>query len=218
MSGVLFPSEEPRFRTVMMDPPWPERGGGQVKRGADRHYQLLDKPGAREVPEILRTVLACPLWRPYSDAAHLYTWSTDNYLPAALWLIERLGFDFKRTFPWIKTGATADLDNLDEADLRAGIGQYARGQHELLLFAVRGEGMSPLVYQPRRDIGSVIAAPHEREGGRIVHSRKPVASYQRIEARSKGPYAEIFARRGRPGWESWGNEVDAPGTALGSVA
>jgi len=32
------------FRTIMMDPPWLERGGGQVKRGADRHYPLLPTP------------------------------------------------------------------------------------------------------------------------------------------------------------------------------
>lgn len=32
-------------------------------------------------------------------------------------------------------------------------------------------------------------------------------SYALIESRSRGPYAEIFARSHRAGWESWGNEV-----------
>ncbi len=204
----LFPDLEPRFRTILMDPPWPERGGGKVKRGADRHYDLLDQPGARTVPKILGVVRNCPLWRPYPDASHLWMWVTDNYLPAGLWLIDQLGFDFKRTFPWVKTSGATELDDLDEEDLRSGIGQYGRGEHELMLFATKGEGMSSLVYQDNRSVGSVIVAPHEcGPDGKRIHSRKPLASYQRIEARSKGPYAEIFGRRELPGWSAWGNEL-----------
>jgi len=26
------------WRTALIDPPWPEQGGGKIKRGADRHY------------------------------------------------------------------------------------------------------------------------------------------------------------------------------------
>ncbi|MDR7574352.1 MAG: MT-A70 family methyltransferase [Armatimonadota bacterium] len=39
------------------------------------------------------------------------------------------------------------------------------------------------------------------------HSRKPDVVYQLIEAMYDGPYAELFARRRRPGWEVWGDEV-----------
>jgi N6-adenosine-specific RNA methylase IME4 len=207
VSADLFPEETPRFRTILMDPPWPERGGGRIKRGADRHYDLLDTPGARTVPHVLAVVRSSPLWRPMPDS-HLYCWVTDNYLPAGLWLIEALGFRYVRTFPWVKTGGATAIEALDQGDLVAGIGQYARGEHELLLFAVHGDGMAETVYQPRRDIGSVIVAPHERDAaGKRIHSRKPSASYERIEARSKGPYAEIFGRIVRPGWEAWGNEI-----------
>lgn len=200
------------FRTFSIDVPWSEKGGGRIKRGADRHYKLLDKPGCKTVPDALRVIQSCPLWRP-AENAHLWLWVTDNYLIAGLWLIDQLGFRYIRTFSWIKTGGTTDIDDLEEDDLRSGIGQYGRGQHELLLFAVRGKGMSPDVYQERRDVGSVIVAPHERDPvtGKIIHSRKPTASYEKIEARSKGPYAEIFSRRGRPGWSSWGNEFTSEG-------
>ena len=208
MSGYLFSTLAPRFRTFNIDPPWPERGGGKIKRGADRHYDLLDQPGCKTVPGILKVIRGCPLWLPYPDASHMYMWATDNYLEAALWLIAQLGFNYQRAFPWVKTSGATGLDDLDDEDLRSGIGQYARGQHELLLFATCGEGMSPAVYQDRRDIGSVIVAPHECNAeGKRIHSRKPLESYRRIEARSKGPYAEIFARRNLPGWTSWGNEV-----------
>lgn len=210
MTADLF-SDGPLFRTTLIDPPWPERGGGKVKRGADRHYDLLDKPGCTTVPNILSVIRQSPLWRPTGDAGHLWCWVTDNYLIAGLWLIAQLGFKFKRTFQWVKTDD--DADDVDEEDtdddLHAGIGQYARGCHEMLLFCVAGSGKSPLVYQDNRSVKSVIYAPRERDAaGKVVHSRKPLRSYERIEQRSKGPYAELFARRDRDGWSSWGSAID----------
>ena len=211
----LFAGLAPRYRTIEMDPPWPEKGGGRVKRGADRHYGVLDKPGCKTVPQILSVIRGCPLWLPYPDAAHLWCWVTDNYLEAGLWLIYQLGFAYKRTFPWIKVRNPVALDDVDEAELVSGIGQYGRGEHELLLFATKGAGMSPLVYQDRRDVGSVLVAPHERgPDGKRIHSRKPRRSYELIEARSKGPYAEIFGRIRRPGWDAWGDELDEDEAAL----
>jgi len=39
------------------------------------------------------------------------------------------------------------------------------------------------------------------------HSHKPEEQYAVIERCSPGPYLELFARRKRPGWQVWGNEV-----------
>ena len=39
------------------------------------------------------------------------------------------------------------------------------------------------------------------------HSRKPDEQYAKIERLYDGPYLELFARRARPGWDVWGNEV-----------
>jgi hypothetical protein len=30
-----------RYGTIFTDPPWPERGSGRIKRGADRYYPLM---------------------------------------------------------------------------------------------------------------------------------------------------------------------------------
>lgn len=35
----MFPQGQ--YKTIYIDPPWPERGGGKIKRGADRHYALM---------------------------------------------------------------------------------------------------------------------------------------------------------------------------------
>ena len=39
------------------------------------------------------------------------------------------------------------------------------------------------------------------------HSTKHQAFYTLVESCSPGPYLEMFARRGRDGWVSWGGEL-----------
>ncbi|MGH8580658.1 MAG: MT-A70 family methyltransferase [Gammaproteobacteria bacterium] len=39
------------------------------------------------------------------------------------------------------------------------------------------------------------------------HSRKPEAFYQRVESLCPGSKLELFARRPRTGWSSWGDEI-----------
>jgi N6-adenosine-specific RNA methylase IME4 len=56
-------------------------------------------------------------------------------------------------------------------------------------------------------------APGRRQTNLIAtrkreHSRKPDELYPIIEACSPGPFIELFARGSRPGWASWGQEVE----------
>lgn len=221
------------FRTAQLDPPWMERGGGKSVRGAQRHYPLLP------TPKILEVVSECPYFQ-FEEHAHMFMWVTDNFMKDGFWLMENLGFTFVRTFQWVKvkgkprkldfeTGWAVDPDHKPgclmattiwpkkvpctcgaDIELRYGIGQYARGAHEMMLFGIRGKGLDPSVYSGRRDIPSAFFAPVPRDANnKRIHSRKPDAAYELIEARSKGPYLEMFARRELPGWTSWGNEVEA---------
>lgn len=167
------------FKTVVLDPPWLERGGGKIKRGADRHYALVktsDLPGV---------ITGCPHWGEVQSDAHMYMWVTNNFLPDGMWLMSQLGFTYKTNVAWVKQ--------------RMGLGQYFRGKHELCLFGVRGDAYS--VRTDDRTISSVIAADRGK------HSKKPDAFMELVEKRSKGPYLEVFARRERENWTSWGNEV-----------
>ena len=169
------------YRTILMDPPWYETGGGKIKRGADRHYPLV------KTPDLPRVILQAPDWKP-ADNCHLWMWATANHLPDALWLIAALGFTYKTNVVWTKSG-------------RPGLGQYFRIQHEHLLFAVRGKG-----YAVKTDDRTIRSHIHAARGR---HSQKPEASYQMIEARSHGPRLEMFARLERLGWDVWGNESGA---------
>ena len=40
------------------------------------------------------------------------------------------------------------------------------------------------------------------------HSRKPDEFYRRVERYCDGPFADLFARERRPGWDAWGDQID----------
>lgn len=125
-------------------------------------------------------------------SAHLYLFATNTFLPAGLAVMDALGFRYVTNVVWTKE--------------HFGIGQYFRGQHELCLFGVRGSGYE--VRTDARDLSSIVRADHRRdERGQRVHSGKPDAFFDLVEARSKGPYLEMFARRAREGWDAWGNQA-----------
>jgi len=174
-SDILEP-----IRTVVIDPPWMERGGGKCKRGADRHYKLL-KP-----PEIIREITQCDLWNRLDDNVHMYLWATNSFLPKGMQVMESLGFRYVTNVCWVKD--------------RIGLGQYFRGKHELCLFGVRGNGT--YCRTQSRNIPSTI------EAKKTTHSRKPDEFYKMVENRSTGPYLDMFARDRRPGWIVWGDEID----------
>ena len=80
-----------------------------------------------------------------------------------------------------------------------GQGHYFRQQHEVLLLAVRGAMPTP---STAARVSSVIQAPRGR------HSEKPESVYEIIEAMYPGlPKVELFARKRRPGWTAWGDQI-----------
>lgn len=167
------------YKTILMDPPWAEYGGGKIKRGADRHYPLI-----RDVSAIVNlVVLWSGYWNPDPEGCHLYCWVTNNHLKQGLELVEQLGFSYVTNLVWVKD--------------RIGLGQYFRGQHELCLFARMGQTMLPR----DRTVPTVILEPRRQ------HSQKPEGLVAAIERVSPGPYLELFARAPRAGWDVWGNEV-----------
>jgi len=169
-----------KFHTVVVDPPWQERGGGRIKRGADKHYQVLS------VPNIIRIIHQCPHWNSINDNAHLYLWATNSFLPQGLKVMEALGFRYITNVCWAKNSI--------------GLGQYFRGKHELCLFGVRGKGVS--IRTDDKTIASVINAK------KTIHSKKPDAFYTMVEKRSHGPYLDMFSRQHRNNWVVWGDNIN----------
>jgi len=170
-TGITIPV---LYGTIVADPPWNEQGGGRIKRGADRHYPLM------KTPQIIEAILQADIWNPANDC-RLYLWTTNNFLPDGLHVMQALGFRYITNIAWIKD--------------RIGLGQYHRGQHELCLLGVRG-----------RTVGKV-KPPTVIHAKRTEHSRKPEEFYIMIESCSPGPRLEMFARSSRPGWTTWGDEI-----------
>ena len=166
------------YKTILADPPWLERGAGKIKRGADRHYPLM------KTDDIIKYMKQIPI----DDNAHLYLWTTNNFLKDGLRVVEELGFRYVTNVVWVKD--------------RIGLGQYLRGQHELCLFAVKGKVPYKIIDGKRVTESSVINAK------RTKHSKKPDEIYSKVEHISYPPFLEVFAREQRDGWDRIGNEVE----------
>jgi len=168
-----------KYKTIYADPPWLERGGGKIKRGADRHYPLMKTADIKALPV---EALA-------EDNAHLYLWVTNNFLMDGLEVMKAWGFRYVTTITWAKD--------------RIGLGQYFRGQTEHILFGVKGNLPYKLNAEGKRQQGTTLV-----EAKRTEHSVKPEEFRKMIEKVSYAPYVELFARRPADGWSVWGNQVE----------
>src|SRR3990167_2241422 len=95
------------------------------------------------------------------------------------------GFRYRQTLVWHKA---------DPAPLT---GSVTSNGAEFLLVAVRGNPPCK-----KRLPSAVIKLPMTKK-----HSKKPVEWQWLIEQTEDGPRLELFARRKRPGWHVWGNEI-----------
>ncbi len=128
-----------------------------------------------------------------APSAHLWIWGVNRTLGATYEVAEAWGFTPMSLLTWCKPGP--------------GMGYYLRNNTEHAVFATRGKPMVP----DEALISSWYRWPRRR------HSEKPDEFFGLVEQISPGPYLELFARRRRPGWDVWGNEVDSNLT-LGGAA
>jgi N6-adenosine-specific RNA methylase IME4 len=130
----------------------------------------------------LKDICALQVEELAADNSHLWLWITNSNFFEAIRVMEAWGFSYRSCLTWIKP--------------RFGLGQYLRNQTEHLLLGVRGK--APIQFKGQ---GTWFYAPVQE------HSHKPEESYSIIERCSPSPRVELFARRPRPGWDVWGNEV-----------
>jgi len=184
-----------RYRTIVADPPWhyPEGWGripgGQGEAMAVRRGEAPMFKGRKPLPYpslSLAEIAALPVPELAEDDAHLYLWTTNRYLRDAFDILVAWGFRYGQTLVWCKT------------PMGLGMGGAFANSTEYILFARRGslrhkqKVQSTWFNWPRMD---------------RAHSRKPEAFLDMVETVSPGPYLELFARRNRLGWDTWGNEA-----------
>lgn len=180
--------------TILADPPWhflarSEKGEG---RSAVQHY-TTDRLGE---------ITALPVAQLASDDCTLFMWMVDWCPKLALEVIEAWGFAHKTTaFTWAKLteghDGTPRFDEvITDRDFHFGQGYWTRANPEVCWLATRGH--------PKRmnaDVRQLIVHPV------MEHSRKPDEIHDRIERLVEGPYLELYARRERRNWKTWGNEL-----------
>lgn len=176
-----------KYRTILADPPWSYRSG-DVKGAAAGQYPTMDD----------QAIAALPVGDLAARDAVLFLWATWPKLPEALAVIRAWGFTYLTGLPWIKIAGLPRLDLFGEVDIRPqyGVGYWFRGCSEALLIARRGD-VSP----PTNGWVGLLSR-------NLRHSRKPDDVYAIAES-LPGPYLELFCRRKRAGWASWGNEVSS---------
>jgi N6-adenosine-specific RNA methylase IME4 len=129
---------------------------------------------------------------PATSDAVLYLWATAPKLKEAFAVIEAWDFEYKTNIVWDKE--------------QIGMGYWARGQHEHLLIAGRGD-ISPPDVDDRR---SSVVSPQTVHENRRQHSRKPDCVLDMIADQHEGAdIIEMFARQGRESVDSWGAEAPA---------
>lgn len=175
-----------RFATILADPPW--RFQNRTGKMAPEHRRL-SRYDTMELPDIM----ALPVAEAAADPAHLYLWVPNALLPEGLAVMKAWGFVYKSNLVWHKIRKDGGSDG-------RGVGFYFRNVTELVLFGVRGKN-ARTGPAGRRQVNLI--GTRKRE-----HSRKPDELFDVIEACSPGPRLELFARGGRPGWTSWGDQAE----------
>ena len=177
-----------RYRTVVADPPWEYEAasiysGEPAQTNGNRHARARAPATPMAYPMMrVDQIAALPVRMLAERDAHLYLWTTQRYLRDAYEVVDLWGFRFSSILVWVKRP-------------RGFVGTFACST-EFILFARRGA----LAAQTK-------VGRNWWEWSRGKHSAKPEAFLDIVEQVSPGPYLELFARRNRLGWDTWGNEA-----------
>jgi N6-adenosine-specific RNA methylase IME4 len=192
-----------KYRTIVADPPWDHSDGtgAKLKVGFGRtQRELLGGPVTTTLPYKTLSVFqvkALPVNSLAAADAHLYLWTTNRYLRCVWDVAEAWGFSGVCILTWCK-------------EPRGFLGGGAFPSNtEFCLFARRGSLPTNARAEGRwfrlpRQFGPPVG---EGERRNTKHSAKPEAFLDLIEQVSPGPYLELFARRQRLGWDTWGDEA-----------
>lgn len=167
-----------KFDIIVADPPWKFSSNSKAKPGRNAMRHYPCMSDAE--------ICALPVVQWAADNALLFLWTTAPMLARSLPVIGAWGFRYVSQLVWAKD--------------RVGTGFWVRNRHEIVLVAKRGKFPCP---SPAPFPDSIIA------GAQREHSRKPETLQGRIdEVWPDAAKLEMFARRQRSGWTTWGNQTD----------
>lgn len=168
-----------KYRTIVADPPWRYVDGTGASYSSKGRRDCDLPYAAMDVSEIA----ALPIDALAEAQATLFLWTTNRYLRAAFDIVAGWNFPHVATLAWCKQRGL-------------GSGGVFYSNLEFILYCRR-----PGVPAPARIHSRWFDWPRNR------HSAKPEAFIDMVESISDGPYLELFARRNRLGWDTYGNEA-----------
>jgi N6-adenosine-specific RNA methylase IME4 len=118
------------------------------------------------------------------DSSTLLFWAWNSCMPECFDVVKAWGFTYRTVITWVKP--------------KMDIGNYCRNATEHIILATKGNVERP---EKAKNFTTWFIA-EKRE-----HSRKPEYQYEIAEMLGQPPYLELFARRRRDGWLSYGNEL-----------
>lgn len=178
MGGVI------PYKLILADPPWQYINvttGRYSRSGAAAKYATMP----------IKDICAYPLPELARQSA-LFLWCTTPLLPYGFEVMTAWGFTYKTAIYWRKI-------------MSQGMGNYFRGQVEVLLVGTRGK-LTPFHCQKANFLQTKVGK----------HSQKPREIYGLLESLDLDPKIELFARERRQGWDAVGLELpDTMQTLIG---
>lgn len=186
-----------KYRTIVADPPWPiesfpawfneqRRSVREQELGFNpTPYRTMTVEDIQALP--VRDLAEADRWHVNGNrgGCNLFLWATTEFLEVAFDVVRSWAFVPKAVLVWCKPHRPGGLGGTFKANV------------EFVIVGRRGS--------PPRASGSSSTRWFEWPVSR--HSAKPEAFLDLIEQVSPGPYLELFARRQRLGWDTWGNEA-----------
>jgi N6-adenosine-specific RNA methylase IME4 len=175
------------YEIIYTDPPWPQKKGN-VRKARPNQGRALDYKTM--CLDDIRDYHSDFLLANAADSHNVFMWAIDKYLHDAEKMMADLGYTLHARIVWDKENGVAPAFTL-------------RFAHEYLLwFYPKGKMLKPAENMR----GKYTTVIRERAA---MHSKKPQAAYEMFErmfpAASK---AELFARKLRSGWDSFGDELE----------
>ena len=171
-----------RYRAIVADPPWEyDRTGLSFEDAESGRFVGHGLP----YPSMsLSEIAALPVESLAAADSHLYLWTTQRYLWDARDITRYWGFRVAKVLVWCKP------------------------PHGFSMGGTFGNALEFVLFCRRGTLAAKTRVPRDWwEWSRGAHSAKPEAFLDLVESVSPGPYLELFARRKRLGWDTWGNEA-----------
>jgi len=167
------------YDVIVIDPPWPME---KIERDERPNQSEFEYP-VMSLDAIEHSV-GTQLSQHTAQDCHVFVWTTQKFLPAAIRLIEKWSLKYVLTFVWHKPGGFQPF----------GLPQY---NCEFALYARRGAPQ----FVDTKAFPTCFCAP------RIGHSAKPPEFYDILRRATGGRRLDMFNRRAIDGFDGWGQQA-----------